>query len=386
MIDLPIVGVGSKGDVVLALQERLVALGYLDEISEEPKFDEPTRQAVVALQRDSGLIPDGVVGPAVWAALARPVPPPRNGTSQRYMTTARLGLSQQGDTQVTPAEAYPVNVHSGPGLDYETIALLNPGEAAPVLSQIDTGDPVTSWWEIVCCQGVTGWVRADVVNVVGSSAAVTQARHPGRSPNASQGVRPDNRPLENAAGQPILYFTFDDGPYSPETEKVLDVLQRNNAEATFFVIGQQVVWDPELTQQETLGEHSVQNHTYSHTALDTLERGAFYQEVEQTQIAVQQATGILPTCLRPPYGATDGTTIQQADELGLDIVLWTIDTQDWTRPGTEALVEYILDNAYPGAILLMHDGGGERSQTIAALEQVLPQLAAQGYVFERLCR
>jgi peptidoglycan/xylan/chitin deacetylase (PgdA/CDA1 family) len=302
------------------------------------------------------------------------------------MIKARMGSAQQGEMQVTPAEAYPVNVHGGPGLDYETIALLNPGEAAPVLSQIDTGDPVTSWWEIACCQGVTGWVRADVVNVIGSSAAVTQARHPGRSPNAGEGVRPENRPLENAVGQPILYFTFDDGPYSPETEMVLDVLEKNDAEATFFVIGQQVVWDPELTQQETLREHSVQNHTYSHAALDTLERGAFYQEVEQTQIAVQQATGILPTCLRPPYGATDGTTIQQAEELGLDIVLWTIDTQDWTRPGTEALVEYILDNVYPGAILLMHDGGGERSQTIAALDQVLPQLAAQGYVFERLCR
>jgi peptidoglycan/xylan/chitin deacetylase (PgdA/CDA1 family) len=108
--------------------------------------------------------------------------------------------------------------------------------------------------------------------------------------------------------------------------------------------------------------------------------------VEQTQIAIQQATGILPTCLRPPYGATDPTTFQMAEELGLDITLWTIDTQDWRRPGTEAIVEHILDSVVPGAIILMHDGGGERSQTIAALEQVLPQLAAQGYVFERLCR
>lgn len=385
--DLPVLGVGSQGDAIRVLQERLVALGYLDALSAEPKFDEPTRLAVVALQRDRGLIPDGVVGPAVWAALARPVPPRRQGTSQRDMpAVARLTTTQQGDAKVTPAEAYPVNVHSGPGLDYETVAMLNPGEAAPVLSQIDTGDPITSWWEIICCQGMAGWVRADVVNVVGSYPAVTQAHHPGRSPNASQGIRPDNRPLENAVGQPILYFTFDDGPYSPDTELVMDVLGKNEAEATFFVIGQQVVWDPELTQQETLREHSVQNHTYSHSALDDLEREAFYQEVEETQVAIQKATDILPTCLRPPYGATDERTIQEAGELGLDIVLWTIDTQDWTRPGTEALVEYILDNVYPGAILLMHDGGGDRSQTIAALEQVLPQLSAQGYVFERLCR
>ncbi len=387
LTDLPQLGVGSEGEAVLALQERLVALGYLDQLSDEPKFDEPTRQAVVALQRDRGLIPDGVVGPAVWAALARRVPPTRSGSSMRDMpVAARLAPVQQGQTQVTPTEAYPVNVHSGPGLDYESVAALNPGEAALVLSQVNTGDPVTSWWEISCCGGATGWVRADVVNVVGSPATVVVARHPGRAPASAQGVRPDTRPLENAAGKPILYFTFDDGTLSPETEQIMGILDQNNAQATFFVIGQQVEWAPELAQAETQRGHSVQNHTYDHQSLDGLDQSGFYNEVERTQVIVEQATGILPTCLRPPYGATDPNTLANIDALGLDVVMWTVDTQDWTRPGTEALVNYILDNVYPGAILLMHDGGGERSQTIAALERVLPQLSAQGYVFERLCR
>jgi peptidoglycan/xylan/chitin deacetylase (PgdA/CDA1 family) len=384
--DLPVLGVGSKGAAVLALQERLVELGYLAALPDEPKYDEPTRQAVVALQQARGLIPDGVAGPAVWAALARPVPPERAGSSARFMTTARLAPAQQGAVQVTPAGPDPINVRNGPGLDYDPVGLLMPGEAAPVISRIDTGDPVTSWWEIRCCEGQTGWVRADVVNLAGSSLDVMQSADPGRSPNSSQGIRPDTRPLETTDGNPILYFTFDDGPLTPETEAVVAVLDANNARATFFNIGQQVTWSPEVPAAVSEGGHSVQNHTYDHQSLENAGHDVFYREVEQTQIAIQQATGILPTCLRPPYGATDPTTFQMAEELGLDIALWTIDTQDWRRPGTEAIVEHILDSVVPGAIILMHDGGGERSQTIAALEQVLPQLAAQGYVFERLCR
>jgi peptidoglycan/xylan/chitin deacetylase (PgdA/CDA1 family) len=74
-----------------------------------------------------------------------------------------------------------------------------------------------------------------------------------------------------------------------------------------------------------------------------------------------------------------------AGELGLDVVLWTVDTQDWMRPGAEAIANHILSNAAPGAIILMHDGGGDRTQTIEALRIALPQLRAQGYVFEALC-
>ena len=132
-------------------------------------------------------------------------------------------------------------------------------------------------------------------------------------------------------------------------------------------------------------KRQVQNHTYNHASLDTLTRPDFFGEVERTQTAILRATGRLPTCLRPPYGATDGTTFQMADELGLDVVLWTVDTQDWRLPGVEAIVNHILSHAAPGAVILMHDGGGDRSQTIEALRIVLPQLRAQGYVFEALC-
>lgn len=161
-------------------------------------------------------------------------------------------------------------------------------------------------------------------------------------------------------------------------------MAENGGRGTFFEIGRQVDWTPAIAAAVAAG-HSVQNHTYNHASLDTLTRPDFFGEVERTQTAILRATGRLPTCLRPPYGATDGTTFQMADELGLDVVLWTVDTQDWRLPGVEAIVNHILSHAAPGAVILMHDGGGDRSQTIEALRIVLPQLRAQGYVFEALC-
>jgi len=197
------------------------------------------------------------------------------------------------------------------------------------------------------------------------------------------------RPSHTPAGQPIIYFTFDDGP-AENTPDVLAALAENNAKATFFVLGGQVKAHPDLLRAEAEAGHYIANHTFSHPSLQGIARDIFMTEMTETAEIVQETVGDMfkldgrMYLMRPPYGHTDDNTAVWARELGYDMVLWTIDPWDWNTPGTEAIVTQVLAEAQPGAIVLLHDGGGDRSQTAAALRQILPALAEQGYVFRNL--
>ncbi len=191
------------------------------------------------------------------------------------------------------------------------------------------------------------------------------------------------------AGQPVVYLTFDDGPHPTWTPQVLEVLARHGATATFFVLGQSVQAYPELASSLVEAGHDAENHTFDHASLDKVDRATFIAEVRDTDAALHAAVGerVDPiSCLRPPYGAYDEQTSALAAELGKTLTLWNVDPQDWRRPGTEQIAEHLLSHARPGAILLMHDGGGERSQTVAALDTVLGELSARGYTFALLCQ
>ena len=129
--------------------------------------------------------------------------------------------------------------------------------------------------------------------------------------------------------------------------------------------------------------HTIANHTYDHHTLDGIGREAFFEEVRNAEAAL----GDLGTrCLRPPYGATDAFTRAYAAELGYELVLWDIDTEDWRRPGADVIASAVLSRVFPRAVVLFHDGGGDRSQTVEALETVLETLGEQGYTFEVVCR
>jgi len=191
------------------------------------------------------------------------------------------------------------------------------------------------------------------------------------------------------AGEPVVYLTFDDGPHPTWTPQVLDVLARHGATATFFVLGQNVLAYPELAARLVAEGHDPENHTFDHASLDKVDRETFIAEVRDTDRAIHEAAGQEAdpiACLRPPYGAYDARTSTLAAELGKRLTLWNVDPQDWRRPGADQIAEHLLAHARPGAILLMHDGGGERSQTVAALDRVLGELAARGYTFALLCR
>ncbi len=182
----------------------------------------------------------------------------------------------------------------------------------------------------------------------------------------------------------VIYLTFDDGPHKEWTPKFLDLLARFQAHATFFVNGVYATLYPELIQREVNEEHGVANHTYYHSHLDKLSQDRVAWEL----IATQTAIGVdnQAPCFRPPYGILPPDAWNTVVNQGYEVVIWDIDSLDWKSSDAEAIAAPVLERAYDGAIVLMHDGGEERPATLAALETVLTELGAQGYRFEAYCK
>ena len=220
-----------------------------------------------------------------------------------------------------------------------------------------------------------------VIGTVVVAAAKSPAKPVTPAPAAAPAaVTPSPTPLPTK----YVVLTFDDGPDAEYTPKVLDILALYGATATFFEVGQNVRKHPELTRQLHAAGHSVQNHTWDHSDLRKLTAAKFLQEVTSTDQAIRAQIGSTPGCLRPPYGGVSATVRQRARQLGKDLVVWTIDSRDWTKPGTTAIVQRVLKNVHSGSVILMHDGGGNRAQTVAALPTILKALKAQGYGFRTL--
>jgi peptidoglycan/xylan/chitin deacetylase (PgdA/CDA1 family) len=176
-------------------------------------------------------------------------------------------------------------------------------------------------------------------------------------------------------GAKALYLTFDDGPHPIYTPMVLSILAKHHAKATFFVLGREVAAHPQLVDLERSYGHHVGNHTWDHPMLTHLTDARIRQEI---------STGVKSRCFRPPYRDTNKKVEAIAASYHLHQILWDVDTNDWKKPGEAAIERAILRGAHPGAIILMHDGGGNRSETIAALDRALTKLSAQGYSFRSL--
>lgn len=188
----------------------------------------------------------------------------------------------------------------------------------------------------------------------------------------------------------VIALTFDDGPWKDYTAQILDVLAENDAKATFFTVGERVDKNPDLTARAFNEGHEVCTHSYDHAAgsgngvdLGRMTVEEQIAEIQKGNEAITNATGqenIAARIIRSP-GGNYGDAVASTLEPYVDAEIgWNIDTHDWQRPGTEVITERIL-SVEPGGIILMHDGGGDRSQTVEALRTALPELKAQGYRF-----
>jgi peptidoglycan/xylan/chitin deacetylase (PgdA/CDA1 family) len=179
----------------------------------------------------------------------------------------------------------------------------------------------------------------------------------------------------------LVALTFDDGPWPGTTPAVLEILAHRGVRATFFWVGRQLERHPDLARQVVTGGHAVGNHTYSHrSAPSPLEVAA--QELDRTGELIEQVTGVRTTLFRPPGGHLENGLVKYALERGYVVVMWSALSGD-TDPKYSAadIVNNVLGRVRLGSIILLHDGGGERSRTLAALPELIERLQAEGYRF-----
>ncbi len=175
-----------------------------------------------------------------------------------------------------------------------------------------------------------------------------------------------------------IALTFDDGP-GPYTPEILDVLERYHVRATFFEIGKMFRYFSASTVREIHDGDVIGDHTETHPEMALLSAHEQHEELFEQMLRVEALGAKRPTLFRPPYGSFDATTWRELKKLHLLMVLWSVDTNDYQLPGVPAIVQSVLEGAHPGAIVLMHDGGGDRSETVAALPIVIRDLRARGY-------
>jgi peptidoglycan-N-acetylglucosamine deacetylase len=180
---------------------------------------------------------------------------------------------------------------------------------------------------------------------------------------------------------PEIALTFDDGPNPFYTPQVLAILQKYGVKATFFDVGYLVADYPNIVRQEYNQGNIVANHSWSHPVLTYLSAQAIQSQLTSTTNAIQAAIGVRPTFFRPPYGAINNAVLAQARHLGYTTVLWDGSAGDWKLPGVGVIISMLLSYARNGAILLLHDGGGNRAQTVAALPTIITTLENRGYKF-----
>jgi peptidoglycan/xylan/chitin deacetylase (PgdA/CDA1 family) len=185
-------------------------------------------------------------------------------------------------------------------------------------------------------------------------------------------------------GTKLIALTFDDGPWPNQTARVLDILKANGVRATFFVVGTWVRSFPGLVKRQVAEGHVVGNHTSAHAPLRRLPAPAVAAQIAGGSAAISAVTGVGPRWFRAPAGLVNGMIAGQAAAAGQRVVRWDVDPSDWRKPAPDVIVRRVVQAARPGAVVLLHDGGGDRTSTIAALPEIIRILKEQGYRFVTL--
>ena len=183
-------------------------------------------------------------------------------------------------------------------------------------------------------------------------------------------------------GNKVIALTFDDGP-GPYTAHLLDILDQYGAKATFFLIGSKVSGQASVVRSIQARGHQLGNHSWSHPELPKLSVDQIAGEIDRTNEAIRQATGVKPSILRPPYGAVNGVVLEQLRLRNMSSILWSVDTRDWADRNSQIVCSRAVAGARPGAVILMHD---IHQTSVNAVPCILSSLKQQGYSFVTIQR
>lgn len=211
--------------------------------------------------------------------------------------------------------------------------------------------------------------------------STTVPTQPGQVGHGSNRVGADRPVFYLDDGAKSIALTIDDGPNPIYTPQVLKVLQKYRVTAAFSMIGLDVTQYPGVARDVAAAGHMICNHTWSHPDLALLPPVAVVDQMNRATDAIHKAVDQVPTVFRAPYGVWSRAVLAQCVKTGMLPLAWSVDPRDWARPGVYSIVDNIIRNTRTGSIILEHDGGGDRAQTVAALNLVIPRLLEAGYHF-----
>jgi peptidoglycan-N-acetylglucosamine deacetylase len=182
------------------------------------------------------------------------------------------------------------------------------------------------------------------------------------------------------ARRKLVALTFDGGP-SGYTPKIDRILQRKQVRSTFFWVGSRIDGWERMVKRASRQGHEIANHSWLHNDLTGLPADAIRHQLARTNRLIAHLTGKRPRIFRPPYGAVNSKVRRVAADLRMRTVTWDVDSIDWTSPGCEEIAAKVRREVRPRAIVLLHDGGGNRTQTLCALPRIIHDLRVRGYRF-----
>ncbi len=249
------------------------------------------------------------------------------------------------------------------------------------------------------CSAPAGTSSPELKSTAGTRSAAPrlvtthQGSTPRPRPTIPSGGQPVHKPTITGPSSPMRYLddgpkaialTIDDGPSPVYTPQILRLLAKHEVTASFSMIGVQVNQYPAIARDVAAAGHVIMNHTWQHLNLPALPAADVTAQMDRATEAIHRVTGRVPAYFRAPYGAWSFQVLRHCEQAGMTPVDWSVDPRDWARPGISYIANNILGNTRAGSIILEHDGGGDRSQTVAALSLVIPRLLDAGYRFRAL--
>lgn len=280
-----------------------------------------------------------------------------------------MGLAPLSNAEELTATVKGGALHLRQKADKDSLSLGRYQSGTLVVLLYDSGE----FLKVRTPDGKEGYMMKDFLDVKGGLPPVELVTpepeptpDPAREQALARGIDPN---------KPMLALTFDDGP-QPESLIVLEALDRYGAKGTFFVLGKNIAGNEDVLRKIAESGHQVAVHSWSHPNLNDISESVVRSQMTRTLDKVEEVTGIRATMMRPPYGATNRVSRRPLTELGLPVILWSVDSLDWKTRSTGATVDSILSKASNGAIILCHDVW---DSTGRAMEQVIPQLIEKGY-------